>query len=410
MNINSISSIDCDSRNNYNKESCEGLNPNMLNNFLKPYEEKPLDFFYKNKFNLNDNVETINDLNKEECGLYAINNEYDGFKYKGDKNHCMLFSDSNFNKDSNNIFNDYKIRTFIKTNGSVDIKNPEDRVKSENYFNETLNDRFIADQLLKEIPVSNVTECLDECAYDYKKCKSVIYMEQPKSCAFYKSANMLSKKDNLNNFDVYTIKKNKLKTQKNTVEKLLKDSSNLVDQYYYCTLNNDQCFLDYSTTQFKGEDNTPPSKLFNSDIPLYNCDGLKSTNPFCTKEFNENIPQNNTLLYDAYTDCINLNNNLDETKEFDRACKSKYGNEYVFDNNKFNMDAVVDCEKDNMKKGKCKLDLFNNTTLDQPVETFTNTNTNTNTNNSNSSHFNKKFWLLLLIIFLIYLLCNFLSK
>ena len=114
MNINSISSIDCDSRNNYDKESCEGLNPNMLNNFLKPYEEKPLDFFYKNEFDLNNNVETINDLNKEECGVHAINNEYDGFKYKGDKNKCMLFSTSNFNKDSNNIFDDYKIKTFIK--------------------------------------------------------------------------------------------------------------------------------------------------------------------------------------------------------------------------------------------------------------------------------------------------------
>jgi hypothetical protein len=114
MNFNSISSIDCDSRNNYNRESCEGLNPNRLNNFLKPYEEKPLDFFYKNEFVLKDNVETINDLNKEECGIYAINNDYDGFKYKGDKNKCMLFSDSNFNKDSDNIFNDYKIKTFIK--------------------------------------------------------------------------------------------------------------------------------------------------------------------------------------------------------------------------------------------------------------------------------------------------------
>ena len=95
-----------------------------------------------------------------------------------------------------------------------------------------------------------------------------------------------------------SIKKNKLKVQKNTVEKLLKDPNNLDDKYYYCTLNNNQCFLDYSTTEFNGEDNTPPNKLFNSDIPLYNCDGLKSTNPFCTKEFNENIP------HELLADCV----------------------------------------------------------------------------------------------------------
>jgi hypothetical protein len=40
------------------------------------------------------------------------------------------------------------------------------------------------------------------------------------------------------------------------------------------------------------------------------------------------------------------------------------------------MEAVVDCEKDNMKKGKCKLDLFNNTTLEPSIENFSNSNIN----------------------------------
>ena len=61
-----------------------------------------------------------------------------------------------------------------------------------------------------------------------------------------------------------------------------------------------------------------------------------------------------------YTDCFNIDNinNLDEKKKFlNNLCKEKYGNEYTYDDNIYNMKSLVDCEKGG-KMAKCKMHFF----------------------------------------------------
>ena len=73
---------------------------------------------------------------------------------------------------------------------------------------------------------------------------------------------------------------------------------------------------------------------------------MYSTNPFCTVEFDsDKINYKNN--YVNYTDCINNN-------DYDKECKKKYGNEYIFDNDIYNLDSVLNCD-DGGKRVKCKL-------------------------------------------------------
>ena len=78
MEIENISKITCDNRNNYEKEFCNNLNPDKLINFLKPYQNNPLNsnnsFFNKNSFDLYDEINKIDNLTKEECAIYSIDN------------------------------------------------------------------------------------------------------------------------------------------------------------------------------------------------------------------------------------------------------------------------------------------------------------------------------------------------
>jgi len=280
-------------------------------------------FLNKNNFSVSSEDKIIKNIEKDACAKHTIENSYEGFKYYGDKNKCMLFKSDKLNQCMNN-YKDYKIKSFVKINDIIDINNIKDQVDSYKYFNEINNDYNLPDNLIKEFNVENEKECVDSCIMDYNDCKSVIYLDQPKSCSFYnkkkfKNKNEYKNKDNL--FDIYTIK-------------------NINNYQSDNILSN----ISVNTASYKNETN---NLISSSNIPLYNCSGLYSTNPFCTNEFdpdNINFKQN----YINYTDCIDNN-------DYNKECKKKYGNEYIFDNDIYNLKSVIDCDNGG-KRAKCKLD------------------------------------------------------
>jgi hypothetical protein len=136
MSIESISSINCNARNNYDKKFCTGLNPDKIDNFLKPYQIEPFNYFDKNIFSLHDEKEVISNLSKEECSNHTINNNYGGFNFKCDKNKCLLFNSNNFDKNNENKFKNYNIKTFIKTKDTIDFENNKDQLDSSKYLTE----------------------------------------------------------------------------------------------------------------------------------------------------------------------------------------------------------------------------------------------------------------------------------
>jgi len=294
-------------------------------------------FFNKNNFSLSDEDKTIKNIEKDACAKHTIENSYEGFKYYGDKNKCMLFKSDKLNKSMNN-YKDYKIKSFVKINDIIDINNIEDQVDSYKYFNEINNDYNLPDNLIKEFNVENEKECIDSCVMDYNDCNSVIYLDQPKSCSFYnkkKFKNKDTNKDANNLFDIYTIKN--------------------INNYQS---DNMLSSISVNTTSYKNETN---NLISSSNIPLYNCSGLYSTNPFCTNEFDPdkiNFKQN----YINYTDCIDNNN-------YNKECKKKYGNEYIFDNDIYNLKSVMECDNGG-KRAKCKLD------FSDIIENYENKNSN----------------------------------
>ena len=179
---------------------------------------------------------------------------------------------------------------------------------------------------------------MDSCIKNYDNCKSLVYLDQPKSCTFYNKKKFKDKNELNNDYDIYTIK-------------------NLNDYHS----DNDLLSLDSINVQtFKKETDNPISI---SNIPLYNCAGLYSTNPFCTNELNlDKIDLKDNYI--NYTDCTN-------NDDFNKECKKKYGNEYVFDKDIFNLKSVIDCNN-GKKRAKCKLD-FNDI-----IENFENKENNYN--------------------------------
>ena len=309
-------------------------------------------FFDKNKFGLNEYVKDINNIPKEECFNTCIENKYQGFTYKGDKNKCLLYNSHKFNtKLKKNEINKFNTKTFLKTKDIVDIENIKDQHDSTKYFTQINNNDFEPDNFIKDVNVSNQKECMDECMKDYSNCKSILYLEQPKSCSFFNKKIMQKndsdtlvkgdkedKEDNgMNRFDTYTTRRERQKRQESiTLLDSVKENSLLEEV---------------------------PIKILNQNIPIYNCAGLYSTNPFCTQEYNpnESIENNNMdKKYVSYTDCISselINSNktiMEQNKMFNNICKKKYGNEYVFDDNIYNTESVLDCDNGE-KRVKCNI-------------------------------------------------------
>jgi hypothetical protein len=394
QNFTDLSKINCDLRNNYDKDYCENLNPNKIENFLKPYVNYPFGnnydlknnkvFFDKNKFLLEGQIETVKNISKEICANKAINNKYNGFKYKGDKNKCFLYDNVNVNDFNNNIedkYKDYNRETLFKTRNTIDIKKYEDQQNSASYFEKVNTHGFIAKDKLDELNVSSKDECMDSCIKDYENCKSIVYLEQPKECTFFKDKKMVNKKDkNINkDYDIYSLKRQTLTEQNNIYNNLANDftkNNELLDKNndYYCKLSNNKCYDDYKISSNIEEENKNDNNINNPNLVTYNCSGIYSTNPFCTNEFNmnnsnsKNVNNINDKIDNKYTKCVFLkeNSNLnDMINTYNNECKKEFGQEYIFDNDEYNTESVVECGNNNGNIGKnikCKLN-FDNSNL-----------------------------------------------
>lgn len=392
MNIDNISSINCIKRNKYDKKFCSNLNPDKMNDLEDPFE-----IFDKNIFSLENENNTIKDISKKECMEYCINDKNEGFTYKGNKNKCLLFNSDELNEKISEDYNKYNIKSFIKTKNIIDIDRFEDQINSNNHFKEANNYNFMYNGLINNVDVVDKNNCMDLCVRDYDNCKSIMYMEQPKECTFYKNKVMNNKNIDLKNNDVYTVKNKKLK-ELDDLNQLTEDD---LSNKYYCYLKNNNCELDYKIDISNNEQNTIQNSTKTDNIPLFNCSGLYSTNPFCTKEYNPDDTEyiKNTELSKLmnYTNCENISkiDNIDkQQKIFNSACRRKYGNEYIFDNNVFDIESIIKCE-DGGIKAKCKLSFDKNLI----IENFSNKNTNSNENTNIS--FIIIIFITLIIVFII---------
>jgi hypothetical protein len=419
MDINLLSSISCEKRNNYESEFCENLNPDKVKNFLKPYYIDPFGkkdikntFFSKNEFSLEEENNTIFEYDKEYCASQVIDNNYKGFTYEGNKNQCLLFDSQKFDKKiSNDILYNYNVKTFLKTKNTIDIKNIEDQHKYENYFVENNNLDFMPENIIKKTIVENKETCMKTCIKNSDKCKSIMYLEQPKKCVFYNKKVIKNNKDkeNISNYDTYTTNNKKIESNSSIINSILKDYNSDEKEYMYCKINNDKCILDYSIDNLNNEDLEIATRSEITNVPIYNCGGLNSTNPFCTKEYNPDdykIEKNADLI--NYTDCFNIDNinNLYEKKKFlNNLCKEKYGTEYIYDDNIYDTKSLINCDNGG-KMAKCKMHFFDKNLpfiTEDKIEHFSSYNTNNYANYFNNIH-NNIFFYVILSIFLLLIL------
>lgn len=287
--------------------------------------------FDKNKYSIYDENQILNNYSKNECKNYCIENNYKGFKYIGDNNKCLLFGSNSFDKNIKSILDkdDYNIKSYIKNKSTIDLNSNDinDQNNVNLYYKEIDNSDFLFKNLLKNINVENKKECLNECLKnENNKCKSVIYLEEPQKCIFSNTISI--KPNNDKQYNVYTLNKNNLK--------------NNIDNNY----NKMEDDIQMNWTKIR--DNTV----------LYKCNGMDSTNPFCTQPFNPDNIEDNELPY--YTKCRNLskyNNIKEQEKYYNKLCKNEYGNEYIFDNDYLNLDSVIKCNE-NEERIRCKLNMY----------------------------------------------------
>jgi hypothetical protein len=334
-------------------------------------------YFDKNKYDVNQKIDNeIKDFNKEECSSYTIKNNYKGFKYEGDNNQCFLYKTKDFNvkmnEDDINKFKNWKINTFLKNRGTIDIANIEDRNKYSSYFDKINNNYYISDDLINKYTVLNEDECLLKCIDENDNCNSLIYLEQPKACTFYNNKIMKTNKD-INDYDIYTIKNNNIKN----IDKLsYKDIKQDINQHINQHINQNI--------------NQEINQEINQDINQHiNQDNIH--NPFYSNEFNKDIYMKKS--FDNYSDCINIDNirnKKDEIKLFNENCRKKYGNEYIYDNNILDITNMVKCDND-LIKIKCKHQF----TYNNLVEKFD------NIKNNNLSYNKIIILLLFFILFLV---------
>ena len=126
----------------------------------------------------------------------------------------------------------------------------------------------------------------------------------------------------------------------------------------------------------------------------YNCSGINSVNPFCTKEYDELDYKNGTQMVN-YTDCVEITTANEQQNIFNEACKKKYGDEYVFDNDSNNNEYVLKCGN-GTKKAKCKIN-FDNKVLDSKKILNSHIEHFSNIDDEKSSH---KFVIWIILLFL----------
>ena len=323
--------------------------------------------FEKNKYFLKDLDNKMENISKESCAENCINNDYDGFMYKGDNNKCLLFGNAEYTKKiDDNLLDTYKdIQGYIRVKDYIDIDKIADKLNYPAYFAESNNYyKFQPDNLLMEYSVLNKTECMEKCVDASPECKSILYLDQPKECIFSKEKKMKSSRDNVANYDIYTVKnKNENKGKNN---KIIGQKPNIINEI--------------------AQDIKTKLALDNI-IPKYT---------ECEK----------------YSDTDNL---LTIKKAYNKSCKENFGDEYVFDDNVFDKKTIIRCNENDTIKVKCKMSYLDNTLNDEIETNFNDDNTMIemfeNSDNKNSMKRNQNIiyvaaFLILLIIFIVFMMCK----
>lgn len=324
---------------------------NEINNYL----------FDTNKFSLENKKEIMKYKNKQLCSKYALEKNYEGFIYTGNKNKCFLFNTDQFNKKiDQEMLDKYNVKRFKKTNYENDFNDYETQNNSIYYFKNKNHYNFDFKNKIKEFDTSNVKECLDECKNN-NDCKNALYFEQPKECHFYKNKVFKNKNDENyeNKNDTYTLKKS------------IKNS-----EIYHKNFNDNNDNIDIN------EDNK------------------------ITKDQDINDNNNNNFKYSSCTNIPQYNDMKEMNNEFNKICKKIYGDAYAF-NQKDDDNNTIQCNK-NQIKIRCDYK------LDNVIENYSNnmgasTSTATSTNiDANTSKYYIYVMLFLFIIFSVILFINFL--
>ena len=377
-----LSTIYCEERGSL----CEDLNPDKVSIVNRPWLKDPLDFFNKNEYGLEEEIKTLINVDKEECARIALDNNYAGFIYYGDKNKCYQYkakANQFIFPIDKKLLNNNDIETFFRTKSTSSIDR-DDQHNYYKYFTPVQTMDFVPEKYSSLDIVSDKINCMEKCVKNGKKCSSIMYGEQFKKCIFYNKKVMNNKKDNSEEAgDIYTVISNKLNQYHAKIAELNKKTHEDGD-LTYCTKMNHRCAFDKVGDKSELNESTFKKFKSNSDIDivnennisLYNCNGLYSTNPFCTKQYTSK-DSNNPELY--YTDCfeIDIIKNKDEKKKFlTQLCKDKYGKEYVFNDDIYNMNSIIKCD-DSTKKALCKIDFGGLTqpfVSDDKIEHFKNMN------------------------------------
>jgi len=386
-----LSTIPCEIRSSL----CEELNPNKLNILKSPWLSDPIglndpenSFFNLNEFGLEDEVKVVEGLDKEECANIALENNYAGFIYYGDQNLCYEYDNDNFNSPiEDDIHNNYNISTFFKTQNTATIDS-NDQHNYDKYFTSVETMGFVPSKYLNLERVPSDVDCMKSCVRNEKGCNGIMYASEPKKCIFY-NKKVMKNKNNNEKGDVYTVISNKLKSHndklKDLNEKIVKGGD-----YNYCKKIYSRCVFDKGVVEDdlnvkdQFESVTDEDFIKNASVPLYNCGGIYSTNPFCTKQYDpSNRIQDNTVSNNSYyTDCFEIDRikNQNEKKKFlNELCKDKYGVEYKFNDDIYNMNSIMKCGGDNSKSKKalCKMtfDTLIKPNVTDKIEHFNNNNT-----------------------------------
>ena len=372
-----LSTIACEERGSL----CEDLNPDKVNIVNRPWLRDPLgekdrknSFFNKNEFGLEEEIKTVFGIDKEECARIALDNNYAGFIYYGDKNKCYQYNDTEnqFNSPIDDILlNNNEIEIYFRTKSTSSI-DKEDQHNYDKYFTPVQTMGFTASKYSEFDVVPQKIDCMEKCVKNGRACSSIMYGQQLKKCVFYAKKDMKSATNKIDNEvgDVYTVITNKLNEYKRKMDKL-KSKIHENGDLNYCTKINTRCAfdrvadsLDLNKSNYSNKDRISDGDLsLDAKVPLYNCNGIYSTNPFCTKQYDpsEPIQDNSVNVNMYYTDCFEIDtikNQTEKKKFLSELCKDKYGKEYTFNDDIFNMNSVVKCEESDgkSKKALCKMD------------------------------------------------------
>lgn len=375
-----LSTIACEQRGSL----CEDLNPNKVNIVNRPWLNDPLgeinvknSFFNKNEFSLENEVKTVFGLDKEECARIALDNNYAGFIYYGDKNKCFRYNTTadQFNSPiDDELLKNNEIETYFRTKSTSTIDR-EDQHNYDKYFKPVQTMGFAPSKYSAFDIVPKKINCMEKCVKDGRSCSAIMYADQYKKCVFYSTKNMkVTAKSTDEVGDIYTVISSKLKEHHAKMDEL-KKKANADGDLNYCTKINTRCAFDRVADPSElNKSNYSNKDEFNDDdfaknasIPLYNCNGIYSTNPFCTKQYDPSAINDNNVLKDMhYTDCFEIDSikNQDEKKVFlTELCKDKYGSEYIFNDDIFNMNSIVKCTDNSEaqlntqpKRALCKID------------------------------------------------------